>query len=521
MKQNTLVFNNELLKTYTRKQAYEAREQYIRPVKLFEVKKKVSIEVLDQRPDIFKLKSIPSKQQLVKWSNELAGIRRIAAGDYFIDCDLGSLLYEDVSNLSSMHNVLTLKAAVSQEVHWFNEPKLIPRNIEITPLENDIAKFKQFLWDEPVFEELKDLNMSPNTIAELIGKRLLTSDHMMFMAELINNSQSDAHVIYVNYITDIEKYAKKIKGVSRIIFLANVGNNEKGTYLGSNQMEGNHWSVAYCDIVERKIVYCDSLGWKVPHDIIVKMSKLFHCVFGYELDTKKTPFHCHNPAAHQYGNKKCDQTCSRNFPLQACGNVCGVVAVVIAAVIALKPAYFEHCIKSTDPSQSFNFIREPSKYSNYLRLALASWYGSKKITIDNIVVPKDDADMKLNKSDIIDDEEGVDEEDVDDGVLPCYCSDDEKMNKEFKKVLSRFQCPGCSETFTKKGNMTRHIQNKHSGNQVLERMVATGNCMCLQCGWRCHRIGDLRKHLIKNHHFIFETETIEFQNKKGLYYLST
>ena len=236
-------------------------------------------------------------------------------------------------------------------------------------------------------------------------------------------------------------------------------------------------------------------------------------MFGYELDNE-TPFHCHNPTAHKYGTKNCDQTCSKNFPLQTCGNVCGVVAVVIAAVIALKPAYFEHCIKMTDSSQIFNFIREPSKYSNYLRLTLASWYGSKKINIDNIVIPTDDRDMPVSNSDKDDDDY-----DVDDEVLPCYCSDDENMNNEFKKVLSRFQCPGCSETFSKKGNMTRHIQNKHSGNQVLERMVATGNCLCLQCGWRCHRIGDLRKHLVKNHYFIFETETIEFQNKNGLYCL--
>ena len=271
MKQNTLLFNDDLLKIYTRKQAYEAREQYIRPVKHFELKKSLNTELLDQRPNIFKLKSIPSKQQLIKWSNELAGIRRIASGDYFIDCDLGSLFYDDVSNLCSMHNVLTLKAAVSQEVHWFNEPKLIPRSIEIKPLESDVAKFKKFLWDEPVFTELKGLNMSPNTIAELIGKRLLTSDHMMFMANLINNSQSDAHVLYVNYITDLEKYSKKINGVRKIILLANVGKNDKGTYLGSNQMEGNHWSVVYCDSFEKKIVYCDSLGWEIPHDLTIKI----------------------------------------------------------------------------------------------------------------------------------------------------------------------------------------------------------------------------------------------------------
>ena len=61
--------------------------------------------------------------------------------------------------------------------------------------------------------------------------------------------------------------------------------------------------------------------------------------------------------------------------------------------------------------------------------------------------------------------------------------------------------------------MRRHIENKHSKESLSK--VASGKCLCFQCGFKCHRIVELRKHLVEKHSFVTENETLKFDNMKG------
>ena len=47
--------------------------------------------------------------------------------------------------------------------------------------------------------------------------------------------------------------------------------------------------------------------------------------------------------------------------------------------------------------------------------------------------------------------------------------------------------------------------------------MQTGRCLCLECNQSFRRIVELRDHLSSNHSFIFRTEILEFENRRGLY----
>ena len=60
-------------------------------------------------------------------------------------------------------------------------------------------------------------------------------------------------------------------------------------------------------------------------------------------------------------------------------------------------------------------------------------------------------------------------------------------------------------TFTRKANLSRHIKSKNKKMGVQE-----GKSMCLECGYKCHRIVELRKHLSEEHGINFSTEVLNF-----------
>ena len=123
-----MVFDEASINQYSRRQAFEGKDQYVKQVNHQHLKTTTGgIE----RKDAFNLKSIPAKHQLIKWSTELSTMHRLAAGNNYFECDSGNVNYIDVKNLLSLHNILEIKRAVSQEISWFNSPKLAPKSITI------------------------------------------------------------------------------------------------------------------------------------------------------------------------------------------------------------------------------------------------------------------------------------------------------------------------------------------------------------------------------------------------------
>ncbi len=75
----------------------------------------------------------------------------------------------------------------------------------------------------------------------------------------------------------------------------------------------------------------------------------------------------------------------------------------------------------------------------------------------------------------------------------------------------KFQCRHCSSCFTTNFSFRRHMQSRHpTATADLE-----GKSECNSCGFKCHRIGDLRTHLSQKHNVIFKTESITLNNTNG------
>ena len=139
-----MVFDEASINQYSRRQAFEGKDQYVKQVNHQQLK--TTTGCID-RTDVFNLKSIPAKHQLVKWSSELSKMNRLAVGNHYFECDSGNVNYIDVKNLLSLHNILEIKRAVSQEISWFNSHKLAPKNISLLP--NKINKFKNMIMESP------------------------------------------------------------------------------------------------------------------------------------------------------------------------------------------------------------------------------------------------------------------------------------------------------------------------------------------------------------------------------------
>ena len=87
-----------------------------------------------------------------------------------------------------------------------------------------------------------------------------------------------------------------------------------------------------------------------------------------------------------------------------------------------------------------------------------------------------------------------------------------KPSKDFDKV---HKCPHCQQTCKKLYNLRRHISSLHQVIPTENKKNETGQCTCLDCGFKCHKITDLRIHLQKAHGRIMNISTVNFNTKTG------
>ena len=90
------------------------------------------------------------------------------------------------------------------------------------------------------------------------------------------------------------------------------------------------------------------------------------------------------------------------------------------------------------------------------------------------------------------------------------------VKKKAKQTVEnqKFDCPFCDEHFTRRFNVKRHIHRYHKGEST--QGVDAGSCVCLECGYRCLRIVNLRDHLINCHDITFRMERVFFENYPGM-----
>ncbi|XP_047143492.1 uncharacterized protein LOC124817450 [Hydra vulgaris] len=500
LSQNKITLAKHTISDYTRKYAYESRKQFTKVIEEYSIK--TNQFLIDESIDVFSLNSIPPKNQLIKWSNELLLRKKIAFGFHFVECKLGIFTYESIQHMITLHRTQEIKLAVEQEIIWLNSSKLLPKSINTYPPEYLTDKFKDVLFGKPANREISDYGMTLNTLAELCCSRWLSSDHMLLICNILNSFQNDSLVIYFNFVGNIEHFISCITTVpEKLIFIVNIGKNNEKTFTGTSINPGCHWSFAAYNNTECNFYYGDSLGWIAPEDFLLKVDLLIKKL--YHNNKTFNMIYCHDPITHKYGGKLCSSLCKRNYPLQTCGDICGLITVVLCAIACLRYDYFKHIICNDDQlNNNYIFLKEPTKYSKYLRLVLMAWFICKEVVIE-YVVPKS-ISLCLSDSD-------YDENFICTNLAESKCEKKSSgSNKE--KNINSFECCFCKSFFTKKCNLQRHIKNIHKSSEDAQASIRTGNSFCLECRFQSQRITDLRKHLSLSHCFTFQKELLSFSN---------
>ena len=534
MKQNYLVFNESLIKSYTRVQALKSRNEYIRPVRSFYVRRS---EEKKRAINPFTLKCIPPKTQLISWSNELAKLNNLASGRYYLECELGNLSYKGVNTLLSLHTAKEVKPSVEQEINWFNAPKLVPRSVASQPPTTAINCFKSLIRNHPNLQDIPGYGLKPGVLAQLCNTREITGDLVSFLISLLNSTQSSVHCIIANDVRNIGRYvARRIDPnclPKYLLFITNVGSYGDGrTFCGSDAKPGCHWTIAFYSHDNRTLSYGDSLGWAMPEDLRGKIDNFADKVFGCNRDPIRVVL-CHDPKVHRHGVRECGESCSKRYPFQRCGKVCGVVVLVMAAIACHDLKFWLDITTNQRPNDTpLWYLSEPTKYSKYLRLVLMAWFAEQRINI-NFILPAMQTTI-IDESDSDEDEDVIRanvqrnfeeataakkvikvEEQTTQERRGKSAKIENERGKSTDKDEKSFKCPVCPQKCAKKANLRRHIERWHKNNVEAVKQLQSGKCVCLECSENFRRIVDLREHLIKQHEFTFRMETVEFQNRSG------
>lgn len=168
----------------------------------------------------------------------------------------------------------------------------------------------------------------------------METSHIDWVARKLNSQSKSTLCFLANAILPgllwkllREKADGKLIMIRRVCVTVNVGRIENRVYVGNEKQPGNHWSVVVIEIAQGKIIYCDSLGWDMPPELVTKISPLMQ-LFGKERQAWDVII-AHTPNINTTVKHVYTASCL-NYPLQVCGSVCGIVAMHFMAICALE-----------------------------------------------------------------------------------------------------------------------------------------------------------------------------------------
>ena len=226
----------------------------------------------------------------------------------------------------------------------------------------------------------------------------------MYIADYINKAQNDVLCVYLNFVMDIEMRVERLmrrqSPPKKLILMMNVGQqknyNTKSieTFLGCDFKQGSHFTMAVVDFHNKKVTYCDSLGWSAPTDLLVKVKR-----FALKLYNINADFYLHYLHYPVAGYHKCLPQCHQGYPLQRDGNICRVVVVVMPAIVSLAPDIFESAVDGKMTAK--HPFLEPTKFSKYLRTVVMAWLADRKIILNFVISDSIDSGDFDSENDLI------------------------------------------------------------------------------------------------------------------------
>jgi hypothetical protein len=200
--------------------------------------------------------------------------------------------------------------------------------------------------------------------------------------EALTESQTDTYCIFLNgALNSNPKTFRRFRNggtdlPSKLMFALNVGRDERGTFLGSDEKRGCHWRLCHVDIAAKKLVYGDSLAWPFPSGLLSRVDEYLKAVCKDDDISNYTTVMLHDPQNQcpMSGMHRCGESCADFYPLQTCSNICGVVVIIVAAISCRNYEFFQHISTTHGNNTTFPpvFLQTPTKFGKYPRLVVAS-----------------------------------------------------------------------------------------------------------------------------------------------------
>ena len=293
--------------------------------------------------------------------------------------------------------------------------------------------------------------------------------------DLLNDQSTEAAVFVLNNLIGLnEKQLQALpnsrRKVNYITFIVNIGGNLKETFVAKPDKPGYHWTLLFIDTTENKWFYCDTLGWTPPSDLKPRVNFILD-VFSHELPLPASP----DPDDGQSNPP------DNGEPLAA----------------SLDPDTSKSSLSANSDSPTTSAgpddsERDPSENGN-VPPSSPGPDDSESTPSENGYPPQPSPGPNEGESNSSENR---------DPPLACPSLDDGRSSPSQPEAPGNetlpncFQCPFCDLICNVKSNLKRHIKRKHKDQQNgTGSLDDSGKCLCLECGFKFHRITDLRQHL--------------------------
>ena len=326
-----------------------------------------------------------------------------------VKLDYGHFTVNSVNKFRKFHSGKVIKQKVITEKHWFTctSPSV---DCEKPICLTNIEKYCDTIFKNSG-NRLISINGQEITVDEmtaLCGTRWLNDAIIHNFISIVNSNkvQNRCYVTNINQVRDIKRLAAKIKKEMggnlsdlRVVFLAHVGIDENGSYLGDNTKSANHFSIAVYSWQSNEVFYADTKGWPIPPELSATIKD-----FGMCWGSNKIPnlIYCHHPSiGSDVSIHNCSSRCSPLFPLQSCSSICGIAAMLLFIFASYDWNLFLQLVRSTDSNEleRISYLKHISDCSDFLRFVFIDWFMSGNI--DLTVLYKKKFSDPLSKSEKI------------------------------------------------------------------------------------------------------------------------
>ena len=159
--------------------------------------------------DPSKSKVIHTVPQLNQFKAEIQKTK-IAMETFYIETNEGNLTVEAVNEFLLIDNMKIQKLNVSQEISWFNQGMIKPKSVKNHPSPAEIGNFRSLILNYRAGKIFEEYDMSPNELAYLCCTKKLSTDHIVWIVNKLNQQQQLSHFIYLDPMYCLDDLVKGI-----------------------------------------------------------------------------------------------------------------------------------------------------------------------------------------------------------------------------------------------------------------------------------------------------------------------